>query len=132
MAQAFESGKQARRLTFCMVLIAAPLWLVLRAAPPGEPDLVSVFPFGGQQGSVFQAKIRGRSLDRATAIWFDCEHLSATVSGVENDASAEGTSKKKKRSSSSGSSGPIQLLSVSVQVSAGAPLGVHYMRVLTP
>ena len=131
MAQAFESGKQAIRLTLCIALIAAPLWLVVRAASPAEPELASVFPFGGQQGSVFQAKIRGRSLDQVTAVWFDCEHLSATVSGVENDASAAGTSKKKKKSSA-GSSGPTQLLLVNVRVSSGAPLGVHYMRVLTP
>lgn len=93
--------------------------------------MISVFPFGGQQGAGFKATIRGRSLDRATAIWFDCEHLTATIAGVENDpasAAPPAPSRKKKASSS----GPIQLLSVDVNVAPGAGPGVHSMRVLTP
>src|SRR6185436_18885044 len=120
------------RLTFLIALLVVPLWLVVRAAAPGEPDLISVFPFGGQQGAGFKATIRGRSLDHATAVWFDCEHLSATISGVENDPSASTSSKSsKKKKSSSGSSGPIQLMSVDVKVASEAPQGVHYLRVLT-
>ena len=66
-------------------MLAAPLWLALRAAAPAQPELVSMFPFGGQQGTSFKATIRGRLLDGATAIWFDCEHLSATITGVQPD-----------------------------------------------
>src|SRR5215467_7974984 len=47
-----ESGKYAN-LTLCIALIGTPMWIVLRAAPSGEPDLVSMFLFGGQQGSGF-------------------------------------------------------------------------------
>ena len=78
-----------------IALLAAALWMALQAAAPKEPEVISVFPFGGQRGSAFQAKIRGRSLERAAAIWFDCEHLSATISGVENDPAATPPTKKK-------------------------------------
>src|SRR6266481_2674192 len=119
------------RLLISASMIAASLWLVLWAAVTGEPALISVFPFGGQQGTEFQATIRGRSLDRVSAVWFDCERLSATIVGVENDKSgAPATSKKGKKSSTS--TGPLQLLTLSVKVAAGAEPGVHYLRVLTP
>src|SRR5207249_5790597 len=101
------------RLVLSASMIAASLWLVVSAAVPGEPALISVFPFGGQQGADFQTTIRGRSLDRVSAIWFDCEQLSATIVSVENDkSSAPAASKKGKKSASS--SGPVQLLTLAV------------------
>ncbi len=111
--------------------VVASLWLGVRAAAPPAPELVSLFPFGGQQGAEFKATIRGRALDRVTAVWFDCEHLSATISGVETDKSSGGTPKKAtKKKSSSG--GPLQLLSLAVKVAPGAQAGVHYLRLLIP
>lgn len=112
-------------------MIAASLWLVLWATVTGEPTLIAVFPFGGQQGAEFQATIRGRSLDGASAVWFDCEQLSATIVSVQNDKSAApaAASRKGKKSSSTG---PIQLLTLAVKVAPEAKLGVHYLRVLTP
>ncbi len=116
------------RMTFWMALIASSLWLAVRAAAPGEPELISVFPFGVQQGAGLKATIRGRSLEGASAVWFDCEHLSATISGVVNDASTSAPSKKKKSSSSA----PVQLMSVDMKAASGSALGMHYLRVLTP
>ncbi len=118
------------RLMLWMALIAAPLWLVVRAAAPGEPELISVFPFGGQQGTDFKVTIRGRSLDRVSAVWFDCEHLSATIAGVENDKAAAPIASKRKKKSSSAE--PLQLLTVAVKVAPQAAPGVHYLRVLAP
>ncbi len=112
------------------VLIAASLWLVVRAAVTGEPELLSLFPFGGQQGADFKTTIRGRSLDQVSSVWFDCDRLSATVVGVENDkSSAPAAGGKKKKKSSTG---PLQLLTVAVKVAPGAEPGMHYLRVLTP
>jgi hypothetical protein len=53
------------------VVIALSLWLGARAALPGAPELVSMFPFGGQQGAEFIATVRGRSLDSVTGVWLD-------------------------------------------------------------
>jgi len=119
-----------RRIVW-MALLAAPLWLVLRAAAPAQPELVSMFPFGGQQGTSFKATIRGRLLDGGTAVWFDCEHLSATITGVQPDPDASagsGARSKKKK----GSSAPIQLLSMDLTVAPDAGVGMHSMRILTP
>src|SRR2546430_4426838 len=73
------------RVLLSASMIAASLWLVLWAAVTGEPALISVFPFGGQQGAEFQATIRGRSLERVSAVWFDCEQLSATIVSVRSE-----------------------------------------------
>jgi hypothetical protein len=121
------------RLALSTAFIAASLWLVVRAAVTGEPELISVYPFGGQQGVEFQTMVRGRSLDHVSAIWFDCDQISATIVGVENDKSGAPVAaapKKKKKSSSS--TEPLQLLTLAVNVNQGAEPGVHYMRVLTP
>ncbi len=119
------------RLIVWIALLAAPFWLALRAAPPAQPELVSMFPFGGQQGTSFKATIRGRFLDSVTTVWFDCEHLSATIINVQPDPAASANSsagsKKKK-----GSSAPTQLLSIDVKVAPGAGAGMHSMRILTP
>src|SRR5712691_7596149 len=120
------------RLLLSASMIAASLWLVLCAAVTGEPALISVFPFGGQQGAEFQTTIRGRSLDRVSAVWFDCEQLSASVISVENDKSGAPAAASKKGKKSSSSTGPLQLLTLAIKVAAGAEPGVHYLRVLTP
>jgi hypothetical protein len=115
-------------------VIGAFLWLGLRAAPP-VPDLISIFPFGGQPGAQFTVTMRGRALDRVTGIWFDCDQLSATVSALapESPGAAQASTKApaaaKKRPSSGG---PLQLLSLEVRVAPHAAAGVHYLRVLTP
>jgi hypothetical protein len=103
------------RLLLSASMIAASLWVVLWAAT-GEPALISVFPFGGQQGAEFQATIRGRSLDRVSAVWFDCEQLSATIIGVENDKSAAPAAAAKKGKKSPSSTGPLQMLTLAVKV----------------
>jgi len=118
-----------RRIVW-MVWLGAPVWLALRAAPPAQPELVSMFPFGGQPGTSFQATIRGRSLDHVTLVWFDCEHLSATITGVKADpAAASGSSGSKRKK---GSSAPAQLLSIDVMVGPDAAVGTHSMRIVTP
>ncbi len=111
--------------------MVASVWLGVRAEPPDEPQMVSIFPFGGQQGTEFNATIRGRSLDRVTSVWFDCEHLSATVSGVETEKSS-GAPKKAPARNKSSSGGPQQLLSLAVKVAPYAQAGVHYLRLLGP
>ena len=121
--------QKTMRLALSTALMVASLWLVVRAAVSGEPELLSAFPFGGQQDAEFKTTIRGRSLDHATAVWFDCDQLSATIVSVENDKSSASASpgKKKKKSSE-----PLQLLTLAVKVSARAAPGVHYLRILTP
>src|SRR5262249_287466 len=114
--------RQSMRLLFSASMIAASLCLVLCAALTGEPALISVFPLGGQEGAEFQGTVRGRSLDAVSAVWFDCEQLSASVVSVENDKSgAPAASKKGKKSSAS--TGPLQLLTLAIKLAPGAEPG---------
>jgi hypothetical protein len=94
-----------------------------------------MFPFGGQQNAEFIATVRGRSLDSVTGVWFDCEHLSATVSGVEREKPPAPAASGKTPAGAKGkgsSGGPLQLLTLKVKVASGAPRGTHSMRIVTP
>src|SRR5688572_16964099 len=48
-----------------------------------EPGLQSVSPIGGRQGTTFEVEVRGRALERASAAWFECNDLKATLKKVE-------------------------------------------------
>src|SRR5260370_7098962 len=98
------------RLLLSASMIEASLWLVLCAAVTGEPALISVFPFGGQQGAEFETTIRGRSLDGVSAVWFDCEQLSASVVSVENDKSPPPPAAPKKANKAPSSPLPLPVL----------------------
>ena len=37
---------------------------------PSEPEILSIFPLGGRQGSSFQVEIRGQALAGARGVWF--------------------------------------------------------------
>ena len=50
--------------------------------PPGEPQLISVFPVGARQAATIHAEIRGRALQGAYGVWFDSEGLRAEVEGI--------------------------------------------------
>ena len=60
-----------------------PLLFPLRLAASEIPEVTSVFPLSGQQGSTYTAEIRGQNLDKAYAVWFDCDDLKAEVKGIE-------------------------------------------------
>src|SRR2546428_4882715 len=60
-----------------------------------EPQIASTFPLGGRQGSTFEVKIRGKSLDGTYGVWFDCDSLKAEVKRVEEiDLAEKGKLKK--------------------------------------
>jgi hypothetical protein len=49
----------------------------------GDPQLLSVFPTGGERGKTVQAEIRGSRLAGAYAVWFDTDGLKARLLRVE-------------------------------------------------
>ena len=62
--------------------------LPLRAADGGEvaqgqPELVYLFPLGGQRGTTLEVEVRGKYLDGTQGVWNDGETLKARVKGVE-------------------------------------------------
>ena len=54
----------------CQVFWPTPLW-------SEEPEMVSVFPLGGQRGTRFQVEVRGQHLQNVSGVWFDSESLRA-------------------------------------------------------
>ena len=51
--------------------------------PPAEPELISVFPVGGRQGSTVEVEVRGRTLAGVYEVWFDQDVLRAQIKKVE-------------------------------------------------
>ena len=89
-----------------------------------EPQLSSVFPLGGRQGSVFEAEVRGQNLAGTYAVWFDCYDLKAKVQKVEEIAGdkKEGSEAKKKTK---------QRVLLKVEVGQSARIGVHTFRLVS-
>jgi hypothetical protein len=102
-----------------------PLLFPLRLAASELPEVTSVFPLSGQQGSTYTAEIRGQNLDKAYAIWFDCDDLKAEIKGIERvEAEAKDPYKDLK--------GEKQRALVEVVIRPGARVGAHILRVVTP
>jgi hypothetical protein len=107
------------------------LWLLallpggacLAAAAPAEPQIISVYPIGGQPGGTFRAVIRGNDLGATSGLWFEDEGLQASVVGVEAEPPQDPKSKRAK---------PVDLLHVEFRLAPAVRPGVHALRVITP
>ncbi len=96
--------------------------------PPGEPQLVSVFPVGARQGASVQAEIRGRTLQGAYGVWFDTKGLRGEVEGIDEfqfEAAKDYDPKAVKNREG-------YRVSLKVAVGPATPRGIHHLRVLTP
>jgi hypothetical protein len=93
-----------------------------------EPQMISVFPLGGGQGSRFMAEIRGSALDETFDVWFDCSGLEASVKSVQeidlaaHKQDASGEEKKQ----------PGHQVSLDVRIHTGTPIGAHVFRLISP
>ena len=105
-------------------------------AGPGEkpapkftgPELTGVLPLGGRQGTTFPVQVRGRGLAGASAAWFPCDDLQASIERVE-EIPAEPPAKTP---SAKTPKEPEYRVKVSVTVSPQAKLGFHALRLVTP
>jgi hypothetical protein len=50
---------------------------------PKAPELSSVFPIGGAQGTTLQVEIRGKNLEGSYAIWFDKPGLKTAIKQIQ-------------------------------------------------
>src|SRR5689334_14312419 len=98
--------------------VAWTSWLVLALAlsaatgdkkPASEPQVMSLYPMGGQRGSTFQAAIRGTGLQSAWALMFEDSSVTARV--IDNAG---------------------ELLKVEFSAAATAAPGPHKFWVVTP
>jgi hypothetical protein len=100
----------------------------LRAATPAEPQLLSVYPIGGQAGTTYRATVRGRALAGAYAVWFGATGVEGEIAGFEADADRPGAAADKART------GPktVQSVEIEFRLTAEAPVGGHSFRLITP
>ena len=97
-------------VTGCQVFWPTPLW-------SEEPEMVSVFPLGGQRGTRFQVEVRGEHLQNISGVWFDSESLHAQPVPLETTGGDEESAE--------------QVL-LTVDVDADAVLGAHPFRLIGP
>ena len=93
-----------------------------------EPQLISVFPLGGEQGSRFTAEIRGLALDGAFDVWFDCSSLEARIKRVQEinlAAQKQDASKEEKRQ-------PGHRVTLDVRIRSETPIGAHVFCLISP
>jgi hypothetical protein len=114
-----EVGMSASRLTILFVaafLSAAP------KAPdsPGDPKLISIHPFTGQQGSTFVATVRGSGLRDATTVFVENAPFTAVVESAGHEPAGK---------SGKSSADAIRLR---IQVEANAKPGRYLFRLVTP
>ena len=126
-----ESRLLARSLIFAalgLLLALPPIWA--GGNTPIPPEILSLFPLGGQPGAKLQATLRGHALDGTYALWFDSQHLTVQVLHLHTEELPEASAKKPDGEDASKT--PIQVLKLAFQIPDDAPLGAHAVRVLTP
>ncbi len=96
--------------------------------PPRDPEIVSLSPLGGRQGSSFDVQIRGQTLAGAHGVWFDCRELQATIGEIseivlDEDAKDEAGEESPRLG---------QGVKLHVAVDPKTAPGAHRLRLLTP
>ena len=92
---------------------------------PGEPELSSIFPLGGQRGSIVEVQIRGKNLEGANGVWLANEDLAADIKNIEELKPREAEKAKKKA--------PFEYqVSLQIRVNPNAALGPHPLRLVSP
>ncbi len=113
-------------------LALASVWAEPGPGEKADPTLNSIFPLGGRQGSRFDAVVRGRDLQGAQVVWFDCQELKAQVQSIreiepEPDMEAPDVSPGKKEEKK-----PLQEVQLRVEIDPKAHLGAHALHLVTP
>src|SRR5262249_39950775 len=82
-AQTCNHDGKGAIVTSLRLVCLLPLLFPHSLAAMAAPQVTSVFPLRGQQGSTYTADIRGQNPDKTSAVWSDCDALRPTVKGVE-------------------------------------------------
>jgi hypothetical protein len=95
----------------------------------GAPELISIFPTGGERGTTVLAEIRGTWLDGAYAVWLDTNGLKARLLKVEEmkddpkpKMDGQGDQKKSKA---------IYKATVEIQIERTTHHGVYLVRLIS-
>ena len=93
---------------------------------PTEPQALYSFPVGGHRGSTVEVTIDGQTLADTYAVWTDCEALQASVKQVV------ATDRKIWEMNYLPEQQLTHEVTVQVKISAGAALGGHTFRLVSP
>ncbi len=97
-----------------------------------EPKLLSHFPIGGQRGTTFDVEVTGKGLQRADAVWFEGQELTASILELEE---VQGNSEKDDKNSNAYQAQavkPDHRAVLKVQAPKAASVGLHLFRLVTP
>ena len=95
---------------------------------PRDPEIVSISPLGGRQGSSFEVEIRGQTLAGARGVWFDCRGLQAKIGEITEIVLDENAKDE------AGNESPRlgQRVQLQVAVDSKTAPGAHRLRLVTP
>ena len=91
---------------------------------PTDPEVIHMFPLGGQPGSSVEVEILGRNLEEAHALWADTEAIQCRVVRVEPGSARMKEGRKVKDI-------PGQRVVAAVKVDPGARHGPHALRLVS-
>ena len=97
-----------------------------------EPKIVSVLPLGGQQGSSFEIKVKGRSLKGCHTIWFENKEVTGSIKKLEVIENKSTKTKDALAEYGVETVHPDYVAFIKITVSKDASLGLHLFRLLTP
>ena len=117
------------QLILCVSFVACSATLSAAAPSTVEPELISVFPLGGQRGTTFEVEVRGRALEGAYGVSFECDDLSASVREVER---VQLGSLKEKSGGYATATTDLDSRAVLEVHASEAALGLHGFRLVTP
>ena len=96
--------------------------------PLTAPKAISVFPVAAQQGSVFEAQVRGKNLEGVSGVWFAAEGATARVEKVE----PREIEVYRKPAKMGKKTVPGHLVFLKIEVAPDAKRGKHSFRLVTP
>ena len=128
VSTSFRRKTGRRVLTPLFFLLIGYLPAAQEETPSGDPEILSIFPQGGNPGTAIQAEVRGTNLDGAYAVWFDDDALQARVQKVEEIRLEP--EKTYVREPPEGQLGNRVLLQIKVNDTAG--VGSHLLRLVSP
>ena len=122
-----------------LAVLTLPLFLCLssqiqaqeKAEPTTGPEAISIFPLAAQQGSVFEAQVRGKKLEGLYAVWFAEPGASAEIEKVE---SIELDTECAVNCAQTGEQKPLpgHRAFLKIKVDPTAKRGKHAFRLVTP
>lgn len=111
----------------CAILLFISLFIMGVVQAQVQPELTSVFPQGGQQGTTVDVTLKGKNIGTATALWFSGNGITAEIKEKTEAAAVffDGA----------GVTGHIPndaSLTAVLTIAPGAPLGIQQVRIVTP